>query len=149
MTSQHGDFTLSDDPALIDFDRVHPWLASSYWSPGVSRELVEKAFSRSDLVLGAYLDGLQVGVLRVISDGTTFGWICDVWVDETARKRGLAKALVRFALEHPDFKGLRRWTLATRDAHEVYEACGFHLLDMPGKWMIYKPHGEVWPPQGM
>src|SRR5437868_6765308 len=146
MTVTYGEFAIDDDASLIDFARVHGWLTTSYWSPGVGRELVEKAFSRSDLVVGAYRDGEQVGVLRIISDGTTFGWVCDVWVDVPARKQGLAKAMVQFALEHPDFRGLRRWVLATMDAHPIYEACGFGPLEEPSRWMIYKPHGAVWPP---
>ncbi len=145
MTGTHGEFVLDDALARMDMERVHEWLSSSYWSPGVSRELVEKAFARTQLVVGAYREGAQVGVLRVISDGTTFAWIGDVWVDESARKQGLAKAMVRFALEHPDHKGLRRWVLATKDAHAVYEECGFGPLEEPSRWMIYKPNA-TWPP---
>jgi GNAT superfamily N-acetyltransferase len=136
-----GPIEISEGIASTDFDQVHLWLASSYWSPGIARELVEKAAMGSSLVVNARLDGLQVGYLRVVSDKTTFGWICDVFVDESARGRGIAKEMVRYALQHPEHQGFRRWVLATRDAHEIYAACGFEALWEPQRWMIHFPGG--------
>jgi len=130
---------LSEDLNRIQFDRVHHWLTNSYWSPGIARSKVEKAAANSALVVSAFLDGVQVGYLRVISDRTTFAWICDVYVDQGARGAGIGKAMVRYALEHPEFQGLRRWALATKDAHGVYEACGFIPLPMPERWMAFLP----------
>lgn len=124
----------------IDFERVHGWLSETYWSPGVSRERVERAARNSAMVVGAYRAGEQVGYLRIVSDRTTFAWICDVFVDESARGRGLARAMVQFALGHPDYQGLRRWVLATRDAHGVYAEIGFEPLPNPEKWMIHVPN---------
>jgi len=135
-----ADFELDDNLDRIDFERVHEWLSSAYWSPGVPRERIEKAAHNSALVVGAYSDGRQVGYLRVVSDRTTFAWICDVIVDEEFRGNGVGRELVRFALGHPDFQGLRRWTLATRDAHGVYSECGFEPLQEPEKWMTYRPN---------
>ena len=82
---------------------------------------------------------VQVGYMRVISDKATFAWICDVFVAEAHRGQKIAGAMVRFAQAHPDHKGLRRWVLATRDAHPVYAGVGFTPLPEPARWMIYLP----------
>jgi GNAT superfamily N-acetyltransferase len=129
-------YEIDDDRARLDFERVHGWLTTAYWSPGVSRERVEKAAQESSLVVGAYRDGVQVGYLRVVSDRTTFAWVCDVFVDEAHRGRGLARAMLRFALEHPEYQDLKRWLLATADAHGVYQAEGFEPLPVPERWMM-------------
>lgn len=139
MPSTKPLFEVSCDPVRLDFERIHAWLASSYWSPGISRERVEKAACGSALLVGAYQDGLQVGYLRVISDATTFAWICDVFVDPASRSRGVARAMLRFALDHADFQGLRRWVLATKDAHAVYSDVGFISVSNPERWMILHP----------
>jgi GNAT superfamily N-acetyltransferase len=143
MLVQHNGYDINDDAARIDFARVHGWLASTYWSPGVSRELVERAARGSSLVIGAYQQsngGAQVGYMRLVSDRATFAWICDVYVDESHRGNGLARAMLRFALAHPEHQSLRRWLLATRDAHGVYEALGFEPLTNPQRWMALHPN---------
>jgi predicted N-acetyltransferase YhbS len=124
----------------IDFEAVHSMLANSYWSPGVSREVVERAAAGSSLVLSAFDGELQVGYLRVISDRATFGYLCDVIVHEDFRGKGIGRDLVRAALSHPDHQGFRRWVLATLDAHGVYTPFGFGALEEPERWMIFRPN---------
>src|SRR5437588_450907 len=131
MIVHHDKFEIDDSAARIDFTRVHSWLESSYWSPGVARERVERAAAGSSLVVGTYRDGEQVAYLRVVSDKTTFAWVCDVWVCESARGNGIARAMVQFALNHPEHRSLRRWILATKDAHGVYAGAGFEPLPAP------------------
>ena len=82
-----SDIRLSDDLALLDVARIHGWLASSYWSPGIERSLVERAIAGSH-PLGAYRDGVQIGFARMITDHATFAWLADVWVDEAGRGGG-------------------------------------------------------------
>ena len=125
---------LSDDPTRLDFGRIHGWLASSYWSPGISRELVERAAAGSHC-LGAYDNGVQVGYARLISDRATFAWLADVWIDEPARGSGLGQRMVRWFAEHPDYAGIRRMALVTKDAHGVYEKVGFRPLANPERYM--------------
>ena len=132
-------YELHEGLERVDFARVQGWLAGTYWSPRVERETVERAARHSSLVVGAYQDGVQVGYLRVVSDRTTFAWVCDVYVDEAHRGRGLARAMVRFALEHPEHQGLRRWLLATADAHGVYRAVGFEPVQAPERWLAHLP----------
>lgn len=125
---------LSDDKARLDVSRIHDWLASSYWSPGITRALVEKAIAGSHC-LGAYDDGAQVGYARMITDHATFAWLADVWVEDRARGQGLGRRMVQWFVDHPDFQGIRRMALVTRDAHGVYQRIGFHALIRPERYM--------------
>ncbi len=125
---------LSDDRALLQIDRIHGWLASSYWSPGIARDLVERAIAGSHC-LGAYADGVQIGFARMITDHATFAWLADVWIEESTRGQGLGRRMVQWFLDHPDFAGIRRTALVTRDAHGVYAALGFHAPLRPDRYM--------------
>jgi GNAT superfamily N-acetyltransferase len=125
---------LSDDIAKLDVARVHGWLASSYWSPGIARDLVERAMAGSHC-LGAYNDGEQVGFARAITDRATFAWIADVWVDAAGRGQGLGRRMVQWFIDHPEYHGIRRIALVTLDAHGVYEAVGFHAPIRPERYM--------------
>jgi GNAT superfamily N-acetyltransferase len=127
----------------MEFETVHSWLTTSYWSPGVSLEDVKRAAQNSSLVIGAFVDGKQVGYLRVVSDKTTFGWICDVYVEEAHRGHGIAKQMVKRAVEDPEHPNLRRWVLATRDAHAIYMQCGFHPLRAHKRWLIMGSNPSV------
>jgi GNAT superfamily N-acetyltransferase len=127
-------FEFSDDKARLDIDRIHRWLASSYWSPGIERALVERAIAGSHC-LGAYRGGEQVGFARAITDHATFAWIADVWIAEQMRGQGLGRQMVGWFLEHPSFAGIRRFGLVTLDAHGVYEQLGFHALLRPANYM--------------
>jgi GNAT superfamily N-acetyltransferase len=130
-----GGYVVSDDPARIDIAYVHAFLTESYWSKGIPREVVERAIA-SSLAFGLYgPDGKQVGFARVITDRATFAYIADVFVDETHRGKGLGKLLMRAITSHPDLQGLRRWSLATRDAHGLYQQFGFSELAHPERFM--------------
>ena len=139
MTQHHAQYEIDDRPERINLERVHAWLSGTYWSPGIARETVEQAAANSALVVGAYDGPAQVAFLRIISDRTTFAWIADVYVDDAHRGQGLARAMVQFCLSHPDYQGLRRWMLATADAHGVYEGVGFHAPRKPESLMEHRP----------
>jgi GNAT superfamily N-acetyltransferase len=118
-------FTVSDDPARLDFDVVHGYLKRSYWSPGVSRSVVERA-AKNSLACGLYApDGRQVGYVRAITDKATFANLADVFVLEEFRGKDLGAFMVDAVLKHPDLQGLRRITLASRDARGLYARFGF------------------------
>lgn len=127
-------FTLSDDKALLQRDRVYGWIANSYWGAGVDRERFERSINFSHCV-GAYRDGEQIGFARVVTDYASFAWLADVMVDLSARGTGVGRAMVCFLKEHPELQGLRRWMLATRDAHQVYAPLGFTPLGDPALYM--------------
>lgn len=133
------DFVIVEGCDKVAFEKVHAMLADSYWAKGVSREEVERAARNSSLVVGAYVGDELVGYLRVVSDKVTFGWISDVVVDPAYQRRGIGKAMVRYALRHPEHQGFRRWVLKTRDAQGVYAACGFRPVAEPEQWMDYRP----------
>jgi GNAT superfamily N-acetyltransferase len=136
------DWMVSMDPAKLQLDVVYPWLRDSYWSTGIRRDVVERAFANS-LVAGAYRGAVQIGVARLVTDRATFAWLCDVFVEVSARGQGVARAMVTTFLADPGLATLRRWSLATRDAHEVYRPLGFGAVD-PAIWMQYLPSPNSW-----
>ncbi len=130
-----GKYRIDDDYNRIDFDRVQRWLSSAYWSVGIGKEEIERGSRNSSIVVGAYMAQEQVAFLRVVSDKTRFAYFLDVFVDEAHRRQGLAKALIKYVFEHPDYKDVYLWLLATHDAHPVYKELGFKPLDNPQYWM--------------
>jgi GNAT superfamily N-acetyltransferase len=136
MTTDFNGYKISDDLQRVDFKKVTEWLATVFWSPGIGREEVEHGAKNSSLVIGVYAaDGSQVGYARVASDRTRFGYFMDVFVDPAHRHKGIAQAIMRFGLEHPDHQAVYQWVLATRDAHQVYEKVGFRAFPHPERWM--------------
>jgi GNAT superfamily N-acetyltransferase len=128
-------YVLSTDPAALNMDFVHRALARSYWSPGVPRAVVEKAAANS-LVFGLYrADGAQVGYARLVTDMATFAYLADVIVTEAERGKGLGRWMNECIVSHPDLRGLRRWMLATRDAHRLYRRVGWSPLKAPERFM--------------
>lgn len=123
-------WTLSFDAQALDLDTIHTFLTTSYWSLGIPRETVARAIAGS-LCVGAYRDGRQIGFARVVSDRATFAYLADVFVLGEARGQGIGRAMVRALMEHPELHGLRRWFLATLDAHGVYEALGWQPIAHP------------------
>ena len=136
------EWTISTDPALVQLELVHGWLARSYWSPNIRRDVFATAFANS-LVAGAYAGSRQLGVARVVTDQATFAWLADVYVADDVRGRGIARALVRTLMEDPRTQTLRRWLLGTRDAHGVYSALGFSAVD-PTVFMQHSPDPARW-----
>jgi GNAT superfamily N-acetyltransferase len=138
------DYELSTDPRRIDMDVVHGFLSGSYWSTGIRREVLERAIA-SSMVCGAYAkgDGAQVGFVRLVTDRATFAWVCDVFVLERARGKGLARRMLAELHAHPELQTLRRWCLATRDAHGVYRPMGYAPV-VPERWMERVMPREAW-----
>lgn len=134
--SRHtGSYTISDDAARLDPRAIHAYLSRSYWSAGIPVAIVERSIRRS-LCIGAYDEsGAQVGLVRLVSDYATFCYVCDVYVLEEHRGRGLSKAMLAMAMEHPMLQGLRRWSLMTGDAHGLYRQFGFAAPAQPGQYM--------------
>ena len=129
-----NEITYCDDRSRLDVSRIHGWLASSYWSPGIARAVVERAIAGSHC-LGAYRADEQIGFARMITDHATFAWLADVWVAESVRGMGVGRRMVGWFLCHPDFAEIRRVALVTRDAHGVYAALGFHPLLRADRYM--------------
>ena len=133
-------YEISTDSARLDVDAIHAFLTQSYWSPGIPRATVARAIANS-LCFGVFSQGQQVGFARVVTDKTTFAYLCDVYVLEAHRGHGLSKQLMSHVMKHPDLQGLRRMMLATRDAHGLYSQYGFTALGAPDRIMeVLKPN---------
>jgi GNAT superfamily N-acetyltransferase len=122
--SRRGSLEVSTDPARLDLDTIHSFLARSYWASGIPRETVRRSLAHS-LCFGLYDADAQVGMARVVSDYATFAYLADVFVLESHRGRGLGSWMIACVMAHPDLQGLRVWRLATRDAHGLYRRFGF------------------------
>ncbi len=129
-----GEYVISTDRARLDVDLIHGFLAETYWAKGIPREVVARSTENS-LCFGVYLGQTQVGFARVISDFATYAYLGDVFVLDSHRGKGLGKWLMDCIMQHPSLQGLRRWTLATRDAHGLYAQFGFTPLAAPERFM--------------
>lgn len=130
---------ITTDPSRVDLDILDAWLNKTYWAEGRPREVIERSVQNS-LNFSAFLGGEFIGFARVVTDRATFGWVCDVVVEDKARGQGVGKALMQAIVEHPDLKGIKRLLLATLDAHGLYAQYGFIALPNPERWMA-----KMWP----
>lgn len=130
-------YRYSSDPAELDRERIHRWLSTdAYWAIGRAREVQDAAIDGSRN-FGAYDDasGDQVAYARVVTDGVTFAWLCDVYVDPAVRGEGVGVALVERIVAELEAAGVRRMVLVTGDAHGLYERFGFTRIADPDRWM--------------
>ena len=138
IQASRGEYDISTDRNRLDINAIHTFLAQTYWSPGLAREVVERSIENS-MPFGVYLGREQVGFARVITDRASFAYLADVYVLEEHRGKGLAKWLMEFILAHPDLQGLRRVALLTRYAAELYRGVGFTEGPGPLVYMERRP----------
>lgn len=135
MEWQNGEFTISTDRNRLQLEAIHKFLSEeSYWAQTRTKEQTETAIKNS-LPFGVYKGENQIGFARVVTDYATFAYLGDVYILEEFRGRGLSKWLMEVISDHPELQGFRRWILATKDAHTLYEKFGFHELVHPERWM--------------
>ncbi len=129
-------FSISTAKSRLDVDLIHKYLSqTSYWAQGRPLDVVVRSIEHS-LCFGVYDGDRQVGFARVVTDYATFAWLCDVFILESHRGRGLGKWMIECIVACPDLQGLRSFLLATRDAHDLYRGYGgFENLEKPDKWM--------------
>ena len=135
IETHRDNFTISTDPARLDVDAIADMLSRAYWAQGRTPEVVARYLQHS-LTFGLYDGSRQIGLTRVVSDYTTFAWLCDVFIHEDYRGHGLGKWLIETVHSHPDLQNLRRWMLATKDAHGLYSQFGWAPLESPERWMM-------------
>jgi GNAT superfamily N-acetyltransferase len=134
------DFLISTDKEKIDALYVHQFLSKSYWAENIPLETIRRSIEGSLCFSVVYLNH-QVGFARVITDEATFAYLADVFIDENFRGKGLSKWLMEVIISYPTLQGLRRFMLATRDAHGLYKQFGFEPMKNPDRWMeIHKPN---------
>ncbi len=134
MEKKFQDYLINDDREKTDSDFVHRELAASYWAKDIPFEIVKCAIENS-LCFNIFLNEKQVGFARVVTDRCTYAYLCDVIISEHYRGKGLGTAMMDMIMHHPDLQNLRRFTLATRDAHALYEKFGFHTPKNPQRLM--------------
>ena len=135
MEIKENGFIFSDDRNLVDVKAVHQYLSiSSYWAKDIPFDLVKRTIENSHCFV-MYKEQQQDGFARWITDKATFAYLCDVYVLDDFRGLGLSKKLMSLMLFHPDLQGLRRYQLATLDAHGLYEQFGFRALENPERQM--------------
>lgn len=134
MEIHRDQFTLSADPSRLDMNAVYDFLSRSYWANTRPRERTDDAFANS-LVFGLHEGSRQIGMARVVTDYSIVAYLCDVFIHEDYRGHGLGKWLIQSILEHPRLLHVRRWLLATDDAHGLYQQFDFTQLTEPEKWM--------------
>jgi GNAT superfamily N-acetyltransferase len=137
-TYTHGDYTISTDPARLDADAIYSYLSRSYWASARPREMAELSL-RHSLNFGLYHGSTQVGLARIITDYATFAYLCDVFILEEHQGNGLGKWLIDTLLNDPSLRNIRRFMLATRDAHGLYAQFGFTPTAKPEIWMERVP----------
>jgi GNAT superfamily N-acetyltransferase len=134
-----GSYSLTADRRRVDVDAVHAFLTSCFWAGGISKELVAKSIEHS-LCFSVFDGPAQVAFARVVTDYCTYAYLCDVYVLEDHRGRGLGTWMMEFVMKHPELQGLRRFQLVTRDAHGLYTRFGFKSPDHPERQMeIFRP----------
>jgi GNAT superfamily N-acetyltransferase len=135
----NGSYSVTADRRRIDVDAVHAFLTRCFWARGISKELVAKSISHS-LCFGVFDADAQVAFARIVTDYSTYAYLCDVYVLEEHRGKGLGKWMIDFVMMHPELQGLRRFQLVTRDAHGLYTRFGFRPPDNPERQMeIFRP----------
>ena len=135
MSFKNDNYEISTDKSRLQIDVIQRFLAEdSYWAQERTLAQTEKAIENS-ICFGVYAEKRQIGFARVVSDCATFAYIGDVFILDEFRGKGLSKKLMQAMLAHPDLQNLRRWILATKDAHGLYEQFGFHNLKFPERWM--------------
>ena len=140
--AQKNGFIISTDKTKLDIAVIHCYLdKGSYWAKNIPLKVVKKSIKGS-CCFGLYKNKIQVGFARVVTDHATFGYIADVFILDEYRGKGLSKWLMEEIIKHPGLQGLRRWMLATRDAHGLYAQFGFLPLDKPERIMGLRPFEE-------
>jgi GNAT superfamily N-acetyltransferase len=135
FAAERDGFSVSTDQTRLDAAAIHDFLSNeSYWARGIPRAVLEKALSHS-LCFGLYSGTAQIGLARVITDCATYFYLCDVYVLESVRGRGLGRWLIECVMRHPELQGLRRRSLVTADAHGLYAQFGFVSPANPERYM--------------
>ena len=140
MELTKDEYSITTDRKRLDLDAIHAFISRSFWAEGIPKETMAKAIANS-LCFGVFDGPSQVGFARVVTDRATYAYLCDVYVLESHRARGLGKWLIEAVMAHPDLQGLRRFQLVTRDAHGLYARYGFDTPAHPERHMEIFRHG--------
>ncbi|CAN5330645.1 GNAT family N-acetyltransferase [soil metagenome] len=127
-------YRINDNAEESNLQFVHHELSNSYWAKNIPFETVKKSLENS-ICFNVFLGKEQIGFARVITDKSTFAYLCDVIIAENFQRKGIGKALMQFIMDYPELQGLRRFLLGTKDAHALYEKFGFATPEFPDRQM--------------
>jgi len=128
------DLIISDDKNKLDIELIHTFLTTSYWAEGRTLEEVKNSIEHS-ICFGVYKNDRQIGFARIVSDLTIIAYLMDVFILEEYRGNGYSKLLLKRIFDDVRFKGIKKWILATKDAHSLYACFGFEKLKNPDRLM--------------
>ena len=128
------EYNISDDNSRLDLKLIHHAISNSYWAKGRSFDEVKRSIDNS-ICYGLYTDDKQIGFARIVTDLTTIAYLMDVFIVEEYRGNGLSKILLKKVLNNERFSPVKKWMLATKDAHSLYKKFGFRKLKLTGKLM--------------
>ncbi len=137
-----SELQISTDKTLLDKNIIFSFLSSSYWAYNRPKEVIQKSLDNS-LCFGLYYKNAQIGFARVVTDYSIFAYLADVFVLEKFRGNGAGAILINSILHYPGLKDVKKWMLATKDAHSFYEKSGFKSLKDPLKYMEYTPSKNI------
>jgi len=129
-----NDLIISDDKTKLDIELIHKFLSTSYWAKGRTIEEVKKSIEHS-ICFGVYKDSKQIGFARIVSDCTVIAYLMDVFILEEYGGNGFSKLLLKKIFEDDRFKSIKKWMLATKDAHTLYTQFGFEKIKNPDRLM--------------
>jgi GNAT superfamily N-acetyltransferase len=136
-------YEISTEHERMQLDVIYEFLRNSYWFAGVRRDIVESA-RRNSAVVGVFDEhGNQVGYLRAVTDYATFAYLCDAFVLEPHRKRGLFGRMLETLFADPRLQTIRKWCLATWDQQDLYKKFGFEPVPVD-RWLQIKAPPSVW-----
>lgn len=128
-------YKISTHKSDLDFNVIHSFISNTYWAKGIPAETLQRALDNS-ICFGVFTEqNQQVGFARVITDCATFAYLSDVFILDDHRGKGLSKWLMEEIVAHADLQNLRRFVLATKDAHGLYQQFGFGALSYPDTFM--------------
>jgi len=133
---------ISTDKTRLDFEVLNKFLLSAYWSKNRTKEQIKTAVANS-VFFGVYLKNEQIGFARVLSDNVTVAFLFDVFILDKFRGQGYGKDLIKYVLNYHDFRDVKKWMLATQDAHKLYEKSGFKHLKNPENLMEMFPSKKL------
>jgi GNAT superfamily N-acetyltransferase len=131
---ERDDFVISTDPDLLDANAVFEFLAQARWWNNLTHESLDRAL-RNSMCFSLLEADKQIGLARVITDCVTYAYLCDVFITEDRRGRGLGSWLIRCVLDHPELKNIKRVALITHDVQAFYLGLDFRFTTCPECYM--------------
>ena len=127
-------YLLSTDRRKLNYAFISSNLQQQYWSTDLSTTEIRKSIGNSRSY-GLYHNNIQIGFAKVLTDYVRFAYLSDVFIIDEYKGKGLSLFMIKGILDDPKLQGVKKWMLATRDAHGLYKKFGFTELKNPKRFM--------------